>query len=97
MKLVEVYDRGMTLEIPEKSCAKNHNLMLDMKIILPKGKKEIHFPATVSVIDIESTGEGTDTVVVKLLQYEEKEWQEFLNGYSSRQDEINEFLKAAKG
>ncbi|MBI3543713.1 MAG: hypothetical protein HY075_10615 [Deltaproteobacteria bacterium] len=96
--LIEVADRTILLEIPGKSCQAKHNVLI--KIERPKKKAkafELLFDATAKVVGIEDTGDGTDKVLVELVQFDLENWRRFLEVFSSRQDDIEKFLLAAKG
>ena len=97
--LDEFGDHSLILELPLKCCNKKHSLMLSIEKMHHQtpAKNEHLFDATGSVIEMEETDEGTVRVTVKLVQYEEKAWDDLLKIYSSRQDEITKFIAAVKG
>jgi hypothetical protein len=52
---------------------------------------------TAKVEEINPGEEGVDRVRLALNQYEEKDWAKYLGLFSNRQNEIEDFLKAARG
>ena len=100
VRLVEIGEKSLAFEL-EKNCgAKGHSLIIALKITCPvKGgpAKTAKFEATTTVRSFEQQDDGTYRYEVELLQFEEKGWQQFLALFSSRQNEINEFLAAVKG
>src|SRR4051794_17868841 len=96
VRLIELMERGMVLEVPPRTCSKGHKLLLVVKVAGLQGKS-FAFTTTATVDEIESLPDGVDHIVVTLTQYDEREWIQFQNSFSSRQQDIENFFKAAKG
>jgi hypothetical protein len=100
VRVVEIGEKSLAFEL-EKNCgAKGHSIILGLKITCPeKGgpAKVVKFEATTTVSDCVKQDDGTYRYDVELVQFEEKGWQQFLELFNSRQNEINEFLSAVKG
>lgn len=94
--LLELQERGMVLEIPSKSCSQGHNLMVEMRATTPD-RAVYTFTSTARVNELENYPDGTDRVTLALLQFDEDVWESFCKSFSSRQDEIEQFFRAAKG
>lgn len=96
IKLVELTEQGMVLEIPERSCAENHNLVIDAQAKAPN-KDPVRLTVTAKVDQIEPCKDGTDRISLSLVQVREEEWNKFRYVFSSRQDEIDAFLISSRG
>jgi hypothetical protein len=96
IKLVEIAEQGIALEVPPRTCAQGHNLLFELKLVKPGATKPFALKATGKVSEVESL-DGADRADVVLIQFDEKEWEQVLSAFMSRQSEIEEFLKAARG
>jgi hypothetical protein len=97
LELLEILDRGVVLALPMRSCAHGHNLMIRFHAVTPD-KKNFDFLSTAKVEKIEPLNDSQqDRITLSFLQYDESGWEKFCDGFSNRQREIEEFLKAAKG
>jgi hypothetical protein len=102
--LVEWGNRALVLELPPSSCSSNHNVVLDISVAENgKAAREL-LSATGKIVQWEKVGsqskQGEKTalrVTVSCVQFDEKSWQELIQLYSSRQESITCFLKAARG
>ena len=95
-KFTEITDGGMVLEAAQRSCAEGHSLLVEAKATAPGGKSA-SINATVRVDSVEASKAGTERITVSLVQFGEDQWQQFRAIFSSRQDDINRFLAAARG
>jgi hypothetical protein len=106
--LEEMGDKILTFGIPAKSCNTKHNVMCSIRKIDPGSKHETEifsFTGKVKAIelleDVETIGIEEEVeivrVVIECLQYDEESWKALEKIFSTRQDEINEFLKSARG
>lgn len=100
--IVEFQERQCVLELPHRSCAPGHHLLLAIKVVhTNENDPLLKFDMTVNVDDLETleTGEGdrVDRVIVTLLQFNESEWAQYIDLFTHRQNNINDFLRAAKG
>ena len=91
----EFLDDGFVLESPAKLCSSGHILELRVTVTGRGIKKHYDFHAEVT--DLQPAGEGRETVSLRLKKFEKREWAEFQGIFLGRQDEMDEFLKAAKG
>ncbi len=96
VKLIEIGDQAIALEVPPKTCAKGHNLLFVLRLWRPGATKPFAMTATGKVEEVQAL-EGADRADIILVQFDEAEWKQVLTAFTSRQDEIEEFLKAARG
>ena len=96
IKMVELGERGMTLEVPWKSCAQGHSLIIVMTTAGIKSGDFV-FETTAKVSEYEQLEDGIDRVVVSFVQFDEKVWEKFLKSFSDRQREIEQFFAATRG
>ena len=97
ISIAEFLDRGLILEVPARTCSKGHAILLEMTVTLPNGE-EFEFSSTSKVENHEPIAEtGTDRITVSLVQFDEIGWKQLQDAFRSRQDEIENFLKAARG
>ena len=89
-------DAGVVLEFPKRSCAQGHNLMLRFHLERDNDE-DIDISLTAQVKALENLEKNVDKVTLKFVQFVEKDWVRFCQAYSSRQTDIENFLKAAKG
>ena len=107
--LEEIGDKILVFGIPAKSCNSKHNVMCSIRKIEPGSKNETEiFSFTGKVKEIENSednktiGSNDDEieimrVTIECFQYDEESWRNLEKIFGARQDEINEFLKAARG
>lgn len=97
VELLEIHDRGVVLALPAQSCAHGHNLMISFQATTPQ-KKEFSFVSTAKVELAEKLDDDDQLrITLSFLQYDEAGWRRFCDGFNSRQAEIEEFFKAARG
>lgn len=96
--LVETGDKEMILQVPPKSCVAKQSVMVDIfKGKKPKqGRTHPALRFTGKITAVEKMEDDCLRVTVKLVQFEEKEWDIFLGLFSKRQDEINTFFESMK-
>ena len=97
--VVEVHDKGITIETHKAIGAKGHSLMIKIKTTAPSkgGTVTQPFEATASIKATETTADGSCRVDMDFVQYEERGWQRILSMYAARQEEIDQFLMMVKG
>ncbi len=97
IELIELHERGAMLQIPSRSCSRGHNLMVRFRTETPK--KEIFEFTTTAKVDSTTPQDGGefDQVNLSFLQYDEESWELFQKYFTARQEEIIDFLRAAKG
>lgn len=107
VKLLETGEKLVILELPPKCCNLQHNVMIEIyrKEPRPKNapksakppKPELLLNATGKVAECETQDDGTLRATLKLVQFEEKQWNDLLGVYEKRQEEINRFLESVRG
>ncbi len=96
IKIIELLDRGCTLEIRPRCCAEGHHLLIHFKAI--KNKNLLCEFTTTAKVEEHTREEGDkEKIQVGFLQYDEESWKKFRSTFTFRQDQINQFLKAARG
>lgn len=93
--LVEFREDGMVLEVPARSGAVGHQLKITLNTEGAKENLDVTFIVTVTAV--EKMSPTRDQYEVKFNEYDPKIWKELQAIYSVRQNEIENFLKAAKG
>jgi hypothetical protein len=97
IRLTQLTEKGMMLEVPRRACAQGHALSLKLNIRTVNPPESLAFEATAKVDLVENFEKGGDSVTVTLLQYDEKQWAQLNGIFSSRQKEIADFFTAARG
>lgn len=96
--LIQIGDKSLTFETPIRTCAQGHNIMVTIfeTELNPTPENPI-FVATgkVRAIDLLDDHQSQSTQL-DLIQYEEEDWNKLESLYSQRQNEILEFMKAAR-
>jgi hypothetical protein len=95
-RLVELADQGAVLEVPSRCCAKGHYVIVDFRIV-KANKSVFQFASTAKVDDHKALGDGVDRIAVTLSQFDIESWKQFRGTFSLRQEQINQFMKAARG
>lgn len=93
--LLEIHDREIVLEVPLRTCSVGHNLLLHFNVN-GGGLKNFNFDITAKVIEL-NTESGVDRICVSFVQFNEVSWNEYQALFANRQEDILNFLKAAKG
>ena len=91
----EFTEKGFVIEVPTNTCASGHSLMI--KIETAHAKQNVKMTATCKVLEVIKIDKDVSRIVVELFQYEEREWSDLQNIYSSRQTEVMELFKTIKG
>lgn len=97
IRFILFQERGIVLEVPRSTCAEGHSLTIAATLILPGEKKKLQFNATTKVAEVKEADKANDRIAVNLVQYDEKTWMTLQGVYSNRQEEVETFLKAARG
>jgi hypothetical protein len=93
--LVEFREHGMVIEVPGRSGAAGHQL--HMNIWTENAKANINCKFVVTVTAVEKLSPERDQFEVSFNEYDPKVWKELQDLFASRQNEIDDFLKAARG
>ena len=97
VEIIEIMDRGLTLQLPSRTCARGHNLMIEMTLE-PPGKSPFIFRFTAKVDEVETLAfSGGEKGTLSLVQFDEVEWAKLCKSFDSKQTEIENYLKAARG
>ena len=109
-RLLEIGEAGVTLELPARTCNVRHLVMI--KVVRPKARdanaraaakpgrqSDFHllFDATGKVRSAGEANDGLLRVEIDFVQFDSGKWREFLGIFQTRQEEIDTFLKDAKG
>lgn len=96
VELVETGDQTITFALPPKSCGMKQSVMVDIFKNKKTSRNKPCLAFTGKISKTEIMEDGRIRATVKLVQYEEKEWEAFLALFSKRQDEINNFFESLK-
>lgn len=98
ISLVELDEKKVTLQFPAKSCNVKHNIFVDIR---KKDSDSAHCKDLCSftgkVLEAESVGDNALRTVVDVIQVDEQSWQNLLNLFAARQEQISQFLKSVRG
>ena len=95
IKLLELMDKGVSLEIPTRNCAKGHHVAVHF--ICEGVDPLLDFIGTGKIESLESFKDGMDQIKIKLVQYPEDTWHALHHAIQNRQAEIGKFLKMVGG
>ena len=93
--IAEFRDDGLSLEIPTKTCAQNHTIMI--KVSTLNTNPIISFTANLKVNSVEKISNDEDLIEARFIQKNEAHWKSIQDLYSHRQNEIRNFLNVVKG
>ncbi len=93
--LVEFREDGMVIEVPARSGAVGHQLNMKIWTEGPAPHLEISFVVTVDAV--ERMSPSRDQFEVTFNEYDSRAWKALQQIFENRQNEINDFLRAAKG
>ena len=95
VKLIQFLDDGLLIQMPTKSCAAGHRLLVDVQGKNSKGEL-IQLEGTAQVKAIQNLSENADQVTTKMIQFNEEKWKSLIEILSERQKEVTNFLSSAK-
>lgn len=95
LKILELGEKEVVMEIPAKKFAQGHYLMVG---ILAKNTavKMKTFVCEGRIQELQNLG-AVDRIKLELTQFETTRWEELKRVYSKRQNEIMEFFKNVRG
>ena len=93
---VQFFEEAVELEVPLRTCSMGHSLLIEIEIAGTPKKTE-KFEATGKVKQIKRTSDEMESIVLELVQFKNKNWENLKSLFTSRQTEIEEFLKATRG
>ena len=96
IRVSELQEKAIVFEIPGKKFAKGHSILLNLTCKGLKDTPPIHLKSTGKIVSCEPMPDGTDQIVVSLVQYNEKYWDDIKEAFSRRQDEILKFFQTIK-
>lgn len=98
ISLVELGDKKITVEFPAKSCNIKHNVFLDIK---KKDSQTEYYDdlcsLTGKVVEAEAMEPSELRAVIDVIQVDELSWKKLQEIFTSRQEQITEFLRAVRG
>ncbi len=95
--LCEFEEKKLVLEVASKNCAKNHQLLIEMKASIADTNKVRRFSATVTVEELEAASAGKDKISVRMIQFEQKEYAKFQELIATSQDNIDAVMTSMRG
>ena len=102
VKIIEFLEGGLILQLPHKSCAVGHVLVMNLypratKRTLPElGKDPDLMTFTCKVKDVEKDKDIGDRVTIDFYQIDKKAWAKFLDAFAARQAELNLLIKVMR-
>jgi hypothetical protein len=94
--IIEFLEQGLVVELPSRACDVGHYLTIHLDVVDMREEKTKFI--TGSKVDATQHLQGdVDQVTLNLIQYDKAAWAKFQSLFGSRQTEIENFLKAAKG
>ncbi len=96
--LIEFQDSAIWVEAVSRGGARGHHVLVQLEVW--RGDRRLFtFEATGRIDAVEATQgqRAMERVLVTLLQYEESEWEKFRALFAKRQEQVLDFLKAARG
>ena len=95
--LTELHADGVVIDVPLKSCAKGHQIMLELRVRAGEDPGEVQLNCTGQVRELRNIAFDRDQVTVEFIQVDERKWVLLKSLFSSRQTAIDDFLRAARG
>ena len=92
----QLLEKGLVLDLPEKTCASGHNLALNLWVAGSSPELKIRFTAKVEKVR-NWPADHVDEATLRLLQYPENTWNALHKIFNQRQKQIMEFLTASGG
>ena len=96
--LIEIHEDGLTLELPDRSCAIGHALSLDIN--LKKNTSTDPIEDNIHILGVIEELEKTQTsrlkVRLKFRQYAQKDWSQFLDYFSKKQVALNKLIQKTR-
>lgn len=96
IKAIEFHEDGLVLDVPAKTCAKGHQLAISITVTGARYKIP-PLLATGHVVELVALSKDSCSAKIKLDQFERSIWEDLLELYKNRQNEIDDFLSSAKG
>ena len=90
IKLTQILESGIWIEVPPKSCAMGHTLVLDIT------GKTIYSPIHILGVIEEMDSEQGNQVRLKFRQFSQENWVKLLSYFAGKQDNINMIIKNSR-
>ncbi len=87
IRLTQILDNGICIEVPPRSCAMGHSLALDIS------GKNLDEPIHIIGVIEEMHGEPNPEVRIKFRQYSQENWGQLLDYFAGKQTNINAIIK----
>ena len=94
IEVPEFWDTGMVLDVPIRSGAPGHHLVLAVRF--RGGGRDLRFTATAKVEEVEEVDQSRQRLRVVFTEFHAPDWQQILGIYAERQEAISEFLAGMK-
>jgi hypothetical protein len=95
ISISEFLENGLILDIPSKTCADNHTIMIEVRS--ENTEPLVNFKATLKVNSIEKISKESDMAEATFIQKDEKEWAVFQSILSRKQEDIRNLFNSIKG
>jgi len=95
IELIELFGRGVVLDVPENLCANGHDLYFKITPIGVRGAKP--FEASGVILDYKRLPGKRARIEVSYIQVSQDDVREFLSYFSQAQTQITELLEKMKG
>ena len=96
IQVIQILESGLILQIPEKSCAAGHKLLLTL-VGQDTQRRFVEMEATAQVNNRNNIAPRIDEIALKFLQFDEAKWKSLVESIERRQKEILQFFEASRG
>lgn len=98
ISILEFGDRTLTLSLPRSMCESGQHFIMNVYRPVKSGSENLalFFSSTVKVEVLTEHEEGMASAKLRLLQFDKKGWDNLLELFNSRQEEIMKFLEMGK-
>jgi len=95
IRIVELLEVGMVLEVPIRTCAEGHTLELEIRIEGMNRPATLYTIATVQ--ELGKISDSRDQIAIEFTDFESEDWELIKCIYQERQNEIFNFFNAVRG
>jgi CheY-like chemotaxis protein/Tfp pilus assembly protein PilF len=95
--LVQIDETSLILEAPPRSCTAKHHLLISIILKNPDTEFSKSISFTGRVTQVQPSKAGKDRIIVELVQFDRREWDQVQEVFTERQDAINNFLESVQG
>ena len=97
IRLIEIHEDGLNLELPARCCAMGHTLAIDVNVKKIFGKSDDFVENKIHILgmveEIETSPNSTLFVRLKFRQYAQEHWSSLLDYFSEKQLSVNKLIK----